>query len=78
MSHELLRAHLEGEILRHAVGRAILCPVCGDVLDCRGAVLVETDQDIAVVCCRCWDRTRSHVFRKHPDAEVTDGRELEW
>ena len=74
-----LRPQLEGELLRWAVGRAITCPGCGRVLDCRRAVLADSpSQGSAVACSECWDKAKAHVLARVPHLEVTDGRDIEW
>ena len=73
-----LRAQLEGELLRWAVGRAITCPYCGDILDCRRAVLADSASGGSTVACvACWDKAKEYVLARVPDVEVTDGRELD-
>ena len=72
-----LRAQLEGELLRWAVGRAITCPYCGAILDCRRAVLADSpSQGSTVACVACWDKAKDHVLATIPDLEVTDGRDI--
>lgn len=50
-----LEVAMAARMLKYAVGRAIFCPVCETVLDCRRAVLFEGTKT-AVVCATCYDR----------------------
>lgn len=71
----VLRPTLDRNLLRWAVGRAILCRGCGDVLDCRRAVLADSPTAGAIVVCgACWDRVARTVRERVPDVDVTDGR----
>lgn len=71
-------------LLRHAVGQAIWCPRCREILDVRRAVLVEIGKngrcEIAIQCADCWDemaeRVRAIVVRGDLTLELTDGREI--
>lgn len=61
-----LSHYLHRNFLKYAVGRAIVCPVCRDVMDCRRAVNAEVRLDapqqgksiVAISgtwCVKCWE-----------------------
>lgn len=47
-----MTATLNGNLVRYAVSRAIFCPGCESILDCRRAVLILD----RIVCERCFAR----------------------
>ena len=55
---------LNSQLLKHAAGRRITCPMCGDVLDWRQTVIL----DAVVVCARCWRKQSGRLARKHGTA----------
>lgn len=80
---DILTDHLEHtlrrNVLRYAVQRAIFCPVSGDILDMRRAVLFDVTADDGTAGTVV---TTAAVFDKLKDAphlqvsDVHDGREL--
>lgn len=54
-----MTATLNGNLVRYAVSRAIFCPGCENILDCRRAVLVLE----RVICERCFSQ---YVARARP------------
>lgn len=73
----VLEPHLNKQLLRYAVMRQIQCQSCRDILDVRRSVLLTTENDgAACICAACFDRTREHVLKLHPTAEILDGRSL--
>lgn len=59
-------------ILAHAVGRAICCPQCGNILDVKRAVLVEYKGRNGIACASCFDRCAAKGIPE--GAEIIDGR----
>lgn len=76
-----LKATIDKRLLRHAVGHAIFCPSCGEILDYRRAVLATGPAVSATLCVKCWDRTVERLKGRGMTAEqiaskidVIDGR----
>lgn len=69
-----LQGQVNRNLLKYAAGRAIFCPECHAILDCRSCVIGHHDvfNRECVICCSCWD--------KRPDkaafSDVIDGRQL--
>lgn len=63
MAKSLLE-HVQRELLRWEVGRAIFCQRhdCGAVLDVQRAVSLSIGGTTTVVCSRCWAMVRSAVL----------------
>lgn len=54
-----LNNHINGQLLKHAAGQQITCPVCGDILDWKTTIIVEAYKDNipkgrAIVCWKCF------------------------
>ena len=81
---DVLRLHLERQLVRAAVGRAIFCPHSGELLDCRRAILMTItlgDESItSVMADAFWDLRAAAVTReveaRGGTVEVLDGRQL--
>jgi len=58
-----LRPNLERQLLKYAVGRAITCPYCGNILDVREAVLVDT----TTLCRACFLEVIRYTREDTPD-----------
>lgn len=68
---DLLRRKLSREVLCHAIGKVWTCPVTGEVLDARSAVLVESadgSRVLAVVSAEGWRQRGAGLFGIVPDA----------
>ena len=70
----MMRETVNRNLLRHAVGRAITCPRCDDILDATRAVLVTGPRAAWVGCAPCWGR--SPFLWDAGDWSVLDGRVL--
>jgi hypothetical protein len=82
-----LERKLTRDSLRYAVGRAIFCPGCGTILDCRRAVELDfyRGNDLAgvkVVCASCYDakmgdgKLEGQLEGTGLTVKALDGREL--
>lgn len=69
----LMQETIHRNLLKYAAGRAIFCPGCGKVLDCRDTVTAtHMTGGQAVMCGKCWDRKAElYAF-----SEIVDGRKL--
>jgi hypothetical protein len=62
----MLERILEKNLLRYAVQRAIFCQSkpCGNVLDVRGARLIDEPEGVVVVCsAKCERSIKKAIFR---------------
>lgn len=78
MPTDVMRKHLETELLRYAVQRQLLCG-CGAILDVRRAVLLdgsEAGRPTAVACGACFDKAVRKGL-KLDGLDITDGRPRE-
>ena len=63
-------------ILKFSAGRAITCPTCGTIADCRRWVVVYATGEIDRACCAsCWDGAKG-AKPVPASVEVLDGRIL--
>ena len=76
-----LKTTANRNLLRYAVGHAIFCPSCRNILDYRRAVLAGNDNFNAVLCTECWDKAVDRLKANGHTAEdiankidVIDGR----
>jgi hypothetical protein len=58
-------------LVKWAAGKAMFCPRCQDILDCKRTVVV----DEKVLCAKCWD-SKPACFELKEGVEVLDGRVL--
>jgi hypothetical protein len=68
-----MKARINQDLVGHAVGRAIFCPNCRQVLDVETSKLIERRKSgkLAVICSLCWDKIKASI---PVEVEVTDGR----
>lgn len=71
------------DLLKYAVGHAVFCPACQNIMDYRRAVLVTVSRgsDTLVtkcLCAKCWDPKQSTftaaMVEKGLSVELVDGR----
>ena len=65
-------------ILKFSAGRAITCPICGTIADCREWVVASQGDNVRQCCATCWDSIIGIKGVKPAPAgvEVLDGRIL--
>lgn len=72
---DMMKTEARRSILRYAVGRAMFCAGCRNVLDVSSAVYAEDEgRVITVLCCGCWGRNPMIV--ESGSVTVLDGRLL--
>lgn len=71
----LMQETIHRNLLKYAAGRAIFCPHCDTILDCRSTVVATRDTREYVMCARCWD-SKVDQAGKAACSEIVDGREL--
>lgn len=74
-----LETRVKREVLRAAVARQITCPITGEVLDVRTAVMVENSAGTAtlgVVSATAWEEIGAAVLRADANVIVTKGSDL--
>lgn len=86
MPLDILTETLTGELVKYACGRAIFCPGCEVVLDCRDAVLYTPREDdgtlrAAILCGACSDTMRDSLTSVDEallltQQDIYDGREI--
>lgn len=65
---DIVKLTVTRNLLKYAVGRAITCR-CGQIMDAKKAVLVDT----TAVCSQCYDQVKDRI---PAGTEVVDGRVL--
>jgi hypothetical protein len=65
-------------LLKHAAGHAMFCPLCNRVLDAPTTVLVQAGEVIKTLCAPCYDTELLPKLKARPGlferCEITDGR----
>ena len=72
-----LAGHMNRQLLRYAVGRAIMCPSCSTILDESDSVLVTLEDRSAIQCGTCFDECVRKLDARGvgiPDEDINDGR----
>lgn len=64
-----LEHQLNAQLLRYAASQSIMCPACGDIMDCRRTVVATIHRQIDgqqaeivqnwVQCSKCWDKRKA-------------------
>jgi len=62
-------------ILKFSAGRAITCPNCGEIADCRRWVLATQGDYTSQCCAKCWDKATG-AKPAPASVNVLDGRIL--
>jgi len=60
-------------LLKYSAGRAITCPHCGQIADCRRWVLATQGDTTRGACTACWDAATAEKTVP-ASVEVLDGR----
>jgi len=62
-------------LLKYSAGRAITCPNCGEIADCRRWIVASQGETTRHCCVTCWDKVTS-AKPVPASVEVLDGRIL--
>jgi hypothetical protein len=62
-------------ILKFSAGRAITCPICGTIADCRRWIVASQGDTTRQCCATCWDKATG-AKPVPASVEVLDGRLL--
>lgn len=73
-----MSARINIDLVRYAVGRAITCPRCHQVLDTGSAMLVERGDKVTVICKPCWGAIRHGLQATVTTTCGRTGTESEW
>ena len=62
----------DAELLKYSVQRQIMCPICGDILDCiKNAVLIEDPQGhYTCTCFACYDASKDKLKKNTLSIQV--------
>lgn len=65
-------------LLKHAAGQTMFCPVCEVVLDWRRTAIVSIGPNERACCTPCLDRAKAELGDKfnNPAIKVIDGRDF--
>lgn len=72
----MMQRTLNRNLLKYAAGRAIFCPICGNVMDQKRTVIITAGEVTKTMCGQCWDsevkpKIRADVVAK---LDILDGR----